>query len=284
MIARLDDTGRTSGSAFAYHITCGLLADALRAAAPPLLFGLPVGFGMLGILCRVLARARQSILGRHVRSNRLSAASRRVAAQGLVSHDRHVDRRRRDLGADRVLSAGSRAVSPRAALWGAACALVSTLLRNFAAYAAALAGYAAVIIALDQLGATGGPNGQAFMLAVYRASKIALASSAPASCSPERIWAAHAAGWGHCSPALSARSPAISPAHQRAGCQQPFAVISFYQLVLAWGNAGPLRLADTSQLARQPAKSGAQRSARIAVSSAPTCPLWLASTDWISER
>jgi uncharacterized membrane protein YccC len=58
------------------------------------------------------------------------------------------------------------------ALWGAACALVSTLLRNFAAYAAALAGYTAAIIANDQLGATGGPNGQAFMLAIYRVSEI----------------------------------------------------------------------------------------------------------------
>jgi uncharacterized membrane protein YccC len=58
------------------------------------------------------------------------------------------------------------------ALWGGACALVATLLRNFAAYAAALAGYTAAIVASDQLGATGGPNGQAFMLAVYRVSEI----------------------------------------------------------------------------------------------------------------
>ncbi len=60
------------------------------------------------------------------------------------------------------------------ALWGAACALVATLLRNFAAYSAALAGYTVAIIAMDQLGATGGPNGQAFMLAVYRASEICI--------------------------------------------------------------------------------------------------------------
>jgi uncharacterized membrane protein YccC len=58
------------------------------------------------------------------------------------------------------------------ALWGGACALVATLLRNFAAYAAALAGYTAAIVASDQLGATGGPNGQGFMLAVYRVSEI----------------------------------------------------------------------------------------------------------------
>src|SRR6202048_5163142 len=60
------------------------------------------------------------------------------------------------------------------ALWGAGCALVATLLRNFAAYAAALAGYTVAIIASDQLGATGGPNGQAFLLAVYRASEICI--------------------------------------------------------------------------------------------------------------
>src|SRR5437660_9136005 len=58
------------------------------------------------------------------------------------------------------------------ALWGAGCALVATLLRNFAAYAAALGGYTAAIIASDQLGATGGPNGQAFMLAIFRVSEI----------------------------------------------------------------------------------------------------------------
>jgi len=60
------------------------------------------------------------------------------------------------------------------ALWCAGCALIGTLLRNFASYAAALAGYTAVIIASDELGATGGPDVQAFMLAVYRASEICI--------------------------------------------------------------------------------------------------------------
>ena len=58
------------------------------------------------------------------------------------------------------------------ALWGAVCALFATVLRNFAAYAAALAGYTAAIIASDQLGPTGGPNGDAFMLAITRVSEI----------------------------------------------------------------------------------------------------------------
>jgi uncharacterized membrane protein YccC len=60
------------------------------------------------------------------------------------------------------------------ALWGAACALVATLLRNFAAYSAALAGYTAAIIASDQLGAVGGLNGQAFTIAVTRATEICI--------------------------------------------------------------------------------------------------------------
>jgi uncharacterized membrane protein YccC len=60
------------------------------------------------------------------------------------------------------------------ALWGAACALAATLLRNFAAYSAALAGYTAAIIASDQLGAVGGLNGQAFTLAVTRATEICI--------------------------------------------------------------------------------------------------------------
>ena len=60
------------------------------------------------------------------------------------------------------------------ALWLAICAFAATLMRNFASYAAALAGYTAAIIAADTLGATGGPDGQVFMLAVTRASEICI--------------------------------------------------------------------------------------------------------------
>jgi uncharacterized membrane protein YccC len=60
------------------------------------------------------------------------------------------------------------------ALWGAGCGLLATLLRNFAAYSAALAGYTAVIIASDELGAVGGANNDVFMLAVARASEICI--------------------------------------------------------------------------------------------------------------
>jgi len=60
------------------------------------------------------------------------------------------------------------------ALWGGACALVATLLRNFASYAAALAGFTAAVIASDELGAVGGANNDVFMFAVARASEICI--------------------------------------------------------------------------------------------------------------
>ena len=58
------------------------------------------------------------------------------------------------------------------AMWGGLSALVATLLRNFAAYAAALAGFTAAIIAGDELGAVGGANGEAFTFAITRVSEI----------------------------------------------------------------------------------------------------------------
>jgi uncharacterized membrane protein YccC len=60
------------------------------------------------------------------------------------------------------------------ALWGGICAFVATVLRNFASYAAALAGYTAAIVAADTLGATGGASSEVFMLAIYRASEICI--------------------------------------------------------------------------------------------------------------
>src|SRR3954469_24424770 len=51
------------------------------------------------------------------------------------------------------------------ALWGAVCAFLATVLRNFASYAAALAGYTAAIIATITLGATGGASPDVFMTA-----------------------------------------------------------------------------------------------------------------------
>ncbi len=60
------------------------------------------------------------------------------------------------------------------AVWGAACGFASRLLRNFASYAAALAGYTAAIIAVGELGATGGASGDVFMLAITRAAEICI--------------------------------------------------------------------------------------------------------------
>jgi uncharacterized membrane protein YccC len=60
------------------------------------------------------------------------------------------------------------------ALWGSFCAFAATVLRNFASYAAALAGYTAVIVAADTLGPTGGASPEVFMLAVTRASEICI--------------------------------------------------------------------------------------------------------------
>jgi uncharacterized membrane protein YccC len=60
------------------------------------------------------------------------------------------------------------------ALWGGLCGFAATVLRNFASYSAALAGYTAGIIVADTLGATGGPSPDVFMLAVWRASEICI--------------------------------------------------------------------------------------------------------------
>src|SRR6201994_2653016 len=60
------------------------------------------------------------------------------------------------------------------ALWAGACAFLATVLRNFASYAAALAGYTAAIIAADTLGATGGASSEVLLLAIYRASEICI--------------------------------------------------------------------------------------------------------------
>jgi hypothetical protein len=60
------------------------------------------------------------------------------------------------------------------AVWSGICAFVATVLHNFASYSAANAGFTAAIIAADNLGATGGPNSDVFMLAVTRASVICI--------------------------------------------------------------------------------------------------------------
>src|SRR5262244_3140209 len=60
------------------------------------------------------------------------------------------------------------------ALWGAICAFGASVLRNFASYGAALAGYTAAIIGVSTLGATGGASPDVFLLAVTRATEICI--------------------------------------------------------------------------------------------------------------
>jgi uncharacterized membrane protein YccC len=54
------------------------------------------------------------------------------------------------------------------------CGFVASILQNFAAYAAALAGYTAALVAINLLGPTGGANGDALMLSINRASEIVI--------------------------------------------------------------------------------------------------------------
>ena len=60
------------------------------------------------------------------------------------------------------------------AAWGGACGFASRMLRNFASYAAALAGYTAVIVAAGEIDMAGGFNGDAFTIAVTRATEICI--------------------------------------------------------------------------------------------------------------
>src|SRR5271168_899557 len=60
------------------------------------------------------------------------------------------------------------------ALWCAVSAFVATLLRNFAAYAAALSGYTAAILASDVLGPVGTNGGDVTFLAINRAIEICM--------------------------------------------------------------------------------------------------------------
>src|SRR5499427_6439204 len=149
------------------------LTDSLRAAGPPLLFGLRLWASVCLALYVAFwleldnaywagtsaAIVCQPQLGASLRKGWYRMIGTVVGAVAIVVLTACFPQ---DRGAFMV----------GLALWGAACALVSTVLRNFAAYAAALAGYTAAIIASDQLGATGGLNGDAFMLAVTRASEI----------------------------------------------------------------------------------------------------------------
>src|SRR6201998_453760 len=153
------------------------VVDALRAAGPPLLFGLRLWASCCLALyvafwleldnpswtATTAAIACQPHLGASLRKGWYRLIGTVVGAVAIVVMTACFPQ-------DRA------AFFVSLALWGAACAFVATLLRNFASYAAALAGYTAAIIASDQLGAVGGLNGNAFLLAVYRASEVCIAT------------------------------------------------------------------------------------------------------------
>ncbi len=164
------------GPAQAYRPDGWWIAGALRSAGPPLLFGLRLWASVCLALYVAFwleldnaywagtsaAIVCQPQLGASLRKGWFRMIGTLVGAVAIV-----------------VLTACFPQDRPRflvgLALWGAVCALVATLLRNFAAYSAALAGYTAAIVASDALGATGGPNAdEVFLLAVFRASEICI--------------------------------------------------------------------------------------------------------------
>ena len=158
------------------HAVCGwkaALANAARAAGPPLLFGLRLWASVCLALYVAFwlqldnaswagtsaALMCQPLLGASLRKGWFRMIGTLVGAAAIV-----------------VLTAcfpqDSTGFLVGLALWGGACAFVATLLRNFASYAAALAGYTAAIIASEELGAVGGTNGEAFTIAIARVSEI----------------------------------------------------------------------------------------------------------------
>ena len=141
------------------------LADGLRAAGPPLLFGLRLWASVCLALYVAFwleldnaysgpAPRRRSCAGRPHLGASLRKGWYRLIGTG--------DRRRRDRRADRVLS---RKTALRflvgLALWGAGCAFVATLLKNFAAYSSG-AGWRTPSRSsrATWFSATGGPNGR----------------------------------------------------------------------------------------------------------------------------
>ena len=151
------------------------LVDAARAAGPPLLFGLRLWASVCLALYVAFwlqldnaywagtsaAIVCQPQLGASMRKARFRMIGTIVGAVMIVALNACFPQ-------DRF------AFLALLALWLSFCAFAATLMRNFASYAAALAGYTAAIIAADTLGATGGPDGQVFMLAVTRASEICI--------------------------------------------------------------------------------------------------------------
>jgi uncharacterized membrane protein YccC len=151
------------------------LPDALIAAGPPLLFGLrlwaSVCLALFVAFCLELdnpfwagtsaAIVCQPQLGASLRKGWFRMVGTAVGATMIVVLTACFPQ-------DRV------AFLVLLAMWCGLCAFGATAVHNFASYAASLAGYTAVIIATDNLGATGGASPDVFMLAVTRASEICI--------------------------------------------------------------------------------------------------------------
>jgi uncharacterized membrane protein YccC len=149
------------------------LVNAARAAGPPLLFGLRLWASVCLALYVAFwlqldnaswagssaALVCQPLLGASLRKGWFRMIGTLVGAAAIVVLTAYFPQNRAGFLVG-------------LALWGGACALVATLLFNFASYAAALAGYTAAIIASDELGAIGGTNGEAFTIAITRVSEI----------------------------------------------------------------------------------------------------------------
>jgi uncharacterized membrane protein YccC len=159
-----------SSATFAAH-----LANASRAAGPPLLFGLRLWVSVCLALYvafwlelddaywagTTAALVCQPHLGASLRKGWFRMVGTVVGAVAIV-----------------VLTAcfpqNRVAFLAGLALWGAGCAFVATILRSSFALAAQLAGITAAIIAGNELGAVGGANGDAFLLAVIRCTEICI--------------------------------------------------------------------------------------------------------------
>src|SRR5271168_2734320 len=151
------------------------LTDATRAAGPPLLFGLRLWASVCLALYVAFwleldnaywagtsaAVVCQPQLGASLRKGWFRIVGTAVGAIAIVTLTGCFPQ-------NRIAFLGL------LALWCSLCAFAATLLRNFASYSAALAGYTAAIIAADNLGATGGASSDVFLLAVTRASEICI--------------------------------------------------------------------------------------------------------------
>lgn len=171
MPGALDEPGRIGARRFATR--SGTLTSAVAAAGPPLLFGVRLWASVCLALYVAFwlqldnaywagtsaALVCQPFLGASLRKGWFRMVGTLVGAVAIVTLTACFPQERAGFLVG-------------LALWGAACALVATLLRNFAAYGAALAGYTAAIIASDELGATGGTDGLAFTFALARVTEI----------------------------------------------------------------------------------------------------------------